>query len=476
MNYDLQLYIDGRFRNGEGRETEAVENPATGETLGLLPHASTADLDEAVAAAERAFPQWKATSAQERSAILRKAANLLRERSAAIGELLTSEQGKVLAEGRGEVLLSADILDFYAEEGKRAYGRVIPSRSSNLRLFTRAEPVGPSAIMTPWNFPIFTPARKIAAGLAAGCTLVFKASEETPASAVEIVRALHDAGLPAGVINLVFGVPARISEHLLAARAIRKISFTGSTAVGKQLSRMAADTMKRTTMELGGNAPVIICGDVDLDQVLKTLVSGKFRNAGQVCVSPSRFFVHDSIYQSFVDGFVERASHIKVDNGLVEGARMGPLANARRVDAMERIVADAEQRGGRIETGGKRIHNQGHFFSPTVVTGVGDDALLLSEETFGPIVPIVPFTGLDEVITRANSVELGLAGYAFTSSLKQAAQLSEELETGMVAINGLTISSPETPFGGIKESGHGYEGGPEGLSAFLNVKFVSEAY
>ena len=474
MDHDLKLYIDGRFLSGEGRVTEPVYNPATDEVLGALPHATAADLDMAVAAATRAFPAWRATSALDRSAILRRAAQLIRERCDHIARIMTREQGKILPEAIGEVSISADIFDWYAEEGKRAYGRIIPGRAPNMQMMVRMEPVGPSAVFTPWNFPALTPARKVAAGLAAGCTVILKASEETPGTAVELMRALHDAGLPAGVANLVFGIPARVSEHLLAARSIRKISFTGSTAVGKQLTRMAADTMKRTTMELGGNAPVIIFPDVDVEQTVAAAVAGKFRNAGQVCVSPSRFFVHESIYDRFVDGFVERAAKIKVDNGLADGTNMGPLANPRRIDAMERAVADAEARGGQILLGGKRLHNQGNFFSPTVVTGLSDDALLLCEETFGPVVPITPFSDTEKVIERANRVELGLAGYAFTQSLANAAMVSNALETGMVGINSFTISTPETPFGGVKESGHGYESGPEGMHAYLNIKFVSQ--
>lgn len=474
MDHDLKLYIDGRFLSGEGRVTEPVYNPATDEVLGALPHATAADLDMAVAAATRAFPAWRATSALDRSAILRRAAQLIRERCDHIARIMTREQGKILPEAIGEVSISADIFDWYAEEGKRAYGRIIPGRAPNMQMMVRMEPVGPSAVFTPWNFPALTPARKVAAGLAAGCTVILKASEETPGTAVELMRALHDAGLPAGVANLVFGIPARVSEHLLAARSIRKISFTGSTAVGKQLTRMAADTMKRTTMELGGNAPVIIFPDVDVEQTVAAAVAGKFRNAGQVCVSPSRFFVHESIYDRFVDGFVERAAKIKVDNGLADGTNMGPLANPRRIDAMERAVADAEARGGQILLGGKRLHNQGNFFSPTVVTGLSDDALLLCEETFGPVVPITPFSDAEKVIERANRVELGLAGYAFTQSLANAAMVSNALETGMVGINSFTISTPETPFGGVKESGHGYESGPEGMHAYLNIKFVSQ--
>lgn len=476
MYSDLALYLDGRFVGaGAGRVSEPVLDPATGETLGELPHATTAELDEAVAAATRAFPGWRDTSAYDRGAILRRAAALIRERADFIGHVLTREQGKTLPESLGEVAHTADLFDWCAEEGRRTYGRIIPGRTGAVQQLVLMEPVGPCAVFTPWNFPALTPARKLAASLAAGCTVILKASEETPGTAVELVRALHDAGLPPGVAQLVFGVPAEVSERLLAAREIRKISFTGSTAVGKHLMRLAADTAKRTTMELGGNAPVILFEDADLDKAVATLAAGKFRNAGQVCISPARFFVHESLHDRFVERFTERTKGVAVDNGLHQGTAMGPLANNRRLDAMERILADARDRGGTVLSGGARIERAGNFFAPTVVTGLGDDALLLSEETFGPVVPIAPFADTDEVIARANRVEAGLAGYAFTRSIANAQAVMNRLECGMVGINTLAISSPETPFGGVKESGHGSEGGIEGLQAYLNVKFVAQA-
>lgn len=471
----LSLYIDGHFLGSDGRRSEPVFDPATGEVLADLPHATAADLDAAIDAATRAFPAWKALSAYERYRLLRRAADLIRERKDHIAQVMTREQGKVFAEAAIEVATSADILDWYAEEGRRAYGRVVPGRTAGTRQLVLMEPVGPCAAFTPWNFPALTPIRKIGGALGAGCTLILKASEETPGTALELIRALHDAGVPAGVVNLVFGVPAEVSEHLIAAKPIRKITFTGSTAVGKHLMKLAADTAKRSTMELGGNAPAIVFPDADLDKAVNALGFFKFRNAGQVCVSPQRFFVHESLYDRFLDGFVAKARAVKVGNGLAEGTTMGPLANPRRVEAMERVVADAAARGAEVVTGGERIGNQGNFFQPTVLTDVPDDTLSLCQEIFGPVVPVVPFASTEEVLKRANSVDMGLASYAFTRSIETAQQVSEALESGMVGINTLAISTPETPFGGIKESGHGSEGGIEGLQAYLNVKFVAQA-
>jgi succinate-semialdehyde dehydrogenase/glutarate-semialdehyde dehydrogenase len=471
----LSLYIDGQFLGTEGRASEPVFNPATGEVLAELPHASVADLDAAIDAATRAFPAWRATSAYDRYRTLRRAADLLRDRKDHIATVMTSEQGKVFGEAALEVASSADILDWYAEEGRRAYGRVVPGRTAGTRQIVLVEPVGPCAAFTPWNFPALTPIRKIGGALGAGCTLILKASEETPGTALELIRALHDAGVPAGVVNLVFGIPAEVSEHLIAAKAIRKITFTGSTAVGKHLMKLAADTAKRTTMELGGNAPAIVFPDADLDKAVNTLGFFKYRNAGQVCVSPQRFFVHESLYDRFLEGFTAKAKSVKVGNGLAEGTTMGPLANPRRIEAMERVVADASARGAKIAAGGERIGNQGNFFQPTVLTDVPDDTLSLCQEVFGPVVPIVPFGSTEEVLKRANSVDMGLASYAFTRSIETAQLVSEALESGMVGINTLAISTPETPFGGIKESGHGSEGGVEGLQAYLNVKFIAQA-
>jgi len=475
MYGDLALFIDGAFLPADGRGGEPVLNPATGQPLASLPHATPADLDRALAAAAAAFPTWRAVSAYDRGRILKRAADLIRERRDRIARIMTLEQGKPLAESEGEVAYAADVIEWYAEEGRRAYGRTIPSRVPGLRHTVVPQPVGPCAAFTPWNFPALTPARKIGGALAAGCSLILKPAEETPGTALELARALADAGLPAGVLNLVFGRPADVSSHLIASPVIRKISFTGSTAVGKHLLRLAADGVKRTTMELGGHAPVLVFDDVDVAAVANTVAAGKFRNAGQVCISPTRFYVQQAVYGAFVDRFVAAAQAQKVGDGLEAGTTMGPLANPRRVEAMERLVADARRRGATIRIGGGRRGNEGFFFDPTVVTDIPDDALLMTEEPFGPIAPIVPFADLDEAIARANALPYGLAAYAFTRSAATAAAVAERLESGMVGINSLAVSNPETPFGGIKESGHGHEGGIEGLQAYFEYKLVAQA-
>ncbi len=475
MYTNLALYIDGEWISGGGRESEQVINPATEKPLATLTHASPADLDRALEVAQKGYKQWRATAPYERARIMRKAADLMRERLEPIARILTLEQGKVIAEARIEVAVSADIIEWYAEEGKRSYGRIIPGRVAGVRQMTVQEPVGPCAAFTPWNFPGVTPARKIGGALGSGCSLIIKASEETPGTCVEIVRAFHDAGLPKGVLNLVFGVPARISEHLIASPLIRKVSFTGSVPVGKHLTKLAADGMKRTTMELGGHSPVIVFGDADPEKSAEIAAAGKFRNAGQVCISPTRFYVQENNYDRFVKRFVDYAKNLKLGDGLADGTTMGPLANPRRLDAMEGFVADAKKRGAEIRTGGGRAGNQGFFFAPTVVTDLPDDCRLMTEEPFGPLAPITPFKTFDEVVARANGLPFGLAAYTFTSSTRTANLISDALEAGMVGVNSLAISTPETPFGGMKESGYGHEGGVEGLEAYTQKKLVVQA-
>jgi succinate-semialdehyde dehydrogenase/glutarate-semialdehyde dehydrogenase len=474
MYTELGLYIDGRWLNGDGRKGEDVINPATGKALAHLPHASTADLDAALDAAVKGFAQWKATSAYDRSKIMRKAADLLRERHDHVAKGMVQEQGKVYAEARAEVLTSTDIIDWYAEEGRRTYGRIVPGRQRGVRQLVMQEPVGVVAAFTPWNFPVLTPVRKIAGALAAGCSIIIKGSEETPAGCVELARCFADAGLPAGVLNLVFGVPAQVSEHLIPKKEVKKISFTGSVPVGKHLAGLAAKGMKRATMELGGHSPVVVFDDADPEKAADTIAAFKYRNAGQVCISPTRFYVHEKNYNKFLARFTEYAKGIKLGDGLEKGTTMGPLANARRLDAMDGFVADAKSRGGKVVTGGSREGNQGFFFQPTVVTDVPDDSRIMTEEPFGPVAPIVAFKSFDEVVERANSLEFGLAAYAFTTSEKNAAAIGDALQSGMVGVNSVMISTPETPFGGVKESGYGSEGGIEGLQAYLNTKFISQ--
>jgi succinate-semialdehyde dehydrogenase/glutarate-semialdehyde dehydrogenase len=474
MYTELGLFIGGKWANGSGRKSEPVINPANEKPLADLPHASKGDLDEAVEAAKKGFEVWRKTSAWDRGRIMRKAADLMRERAANIAKILTQEQGKTIAEATGEVLAAADVIEWMGEEGKRAYGRIIPSRLPGTRQMVMQEPVGICAAFTPWNFPAITPARKIAGALSAGCSLILKASEETPGTAIEMARAFADAGLPAGVLNLVFGIPGEISEHLIAKPEIRKISFTGSIPVGKHLVKLAADTMKRVTMELGGHSPVIVFDDVDAEKTADAAVASKYRNAGQVCISPTRFYVQENSYNKFAARFTEKAKGIKLGDGLDKDTRMGPLANARRLDAMANIVADCQSRGGKLAAGGKRHGNQGYFFEPTVVTDLPDDSKIMTQEPFGPVAPIVTFKSFDEVVERANSLEFGLAAYAFTTSNSTAAAIGDALESGMVGVNSIAISTPETPFGGVKESGHGSEGGIEGLGAYLVTKFISQ--
>lgn len=475
MYTELGLLIGGKWQNGQGRQIEPVINPATEGTLAELPHASKADLDEALAATKEGFEVWRKTNAWDRARIMCKAADIMRERLEGIAKIITQEQGKPLLEARLEVAAAADVIQWMAEEGKRSYGRVIPSRIPGARTFTTQEPVGICAAFTPWNFPVLSPARKIAGALGGGCALILKPAEETPGAAVEMSRAFVEAGLPAGVLNVVFGVPAEISEHLIAQPEIRKISFTGSIPVGKHLTKLAAESVKRVTMELGGHSPVIIFDDADPERTADFTVGGKYRNAGQVCISPTRFFVHENIYAKFTARFAEQAKSLVLGNGLEEGTRMGPLANARRLDAMESIIADCQDRGANISAGGTRRSNQGYFFEPTVVTDIADDSRLMTQEPFGPIAAIVPFKTFDEVVERANALPFGLAAYAFTSSTKTANAIGDALESGMVGINTFSISMAETPFGGVKESGYGHEGSVEGLEAYTSKKFISQA-
>jgi succinate-semialdehyde dehydrogenase/glutarate-semialdehyde dehydrogenase len=470
---NLELYIDGKWTPGNGRGEDVI-NPATEKPLGRLPHASAAELDQALEAAKKGFAVWRATSAYDRAKIMRKAADLMRERHDTIAKVMVQEQGKVYPEARAEVVTSADIIDWYAEEGRRAYGRVVPGRGKGLRQIVLQEPVGVVAAFTPWNFPTLTPARKIGGALAAGCSLILKASEETPGACVEMVRCFADAGVPPGVLNLVFGVPSEISQHLIAKDAVRKISFTGSIPVGKHLAQLAAKGMKRATMELGGHSPVVVFADADPEKSAETIAAFKFRNAGQVCISPTRFYVQEPVYDRFVARFTEYAKSVKIGDGMEKGITMGPMANARRIEAMESFVRDAKDRGGKIAAGGNRHGNQGYFFEPTVITDVPDNSKIMTEEPFGPVAPVVAFKSFDEVVERANSLPFGLAAYAFTSSAQTATLIGDALQSGMVGVNSIAISTPETPFGGIKESGYGSEGGLEGLQAYLNTKFISQ--
>lgn len=472
---DLKLFINGEWLDARGRKSEEVLNPATGASLGTLPHASAEDLQRAIDSSHAAFLTWRTTSPLVRSDILRKAAVLLRERSASIARIMSLEQGKTLGESRIEVAVTAEMLEWAAEEGRRTYGRVIPSRENGWRQMVVKEPVGVTAAFTPWNFPAMIPARKIASALAAGCTCIIKPAEETPACAIEIARALQDAGLPPGVLNVVFGVPAEVSEYLIASPLVRKVSFTGSVAVGRHIAGLAAQGVKPATLELGGHAPVLVFDDVNVDNVVKMAAAGKFRNAGQVCISPTRFFVHRKIHDAFVERFAQAAAALKVGPGVEPTSQMGALANPRRIGAMQGLVEDALGLGGKVVTGGKRVDGDGFFFQPTVLAGLHPDSRVLRDEPFGPLALIVPFDDDDEALSRANALPFGLAAYAFTSNADRVIRIGSGLESGMVGMNTFMIASAESPFGGVKDSGYGSEGGIEGLEAYLTPKYISQA-
>lgn len=470
----IELLIDGVFCQGSDGHSEDLVNPASEEVLGRVPHATTADLDRALAGSARGFAVWKAMTAQARYAVMMRAAQLIDDRKERIARVLTLENGKPLGEAILEVAFSAEVTRFYAEEGKRAYGRIVPARMPGVRQMVLKEPVGPVIAFAAWNFPASNVIRKVSGALGAGCSIIVKPAEETPGTAVALARCFQEAGLPAGVLNIVFGKPADISSYLVASPIPKKVTLTGSTAVGKLLQRQAADTLKRCTLELGGHSPVIVHADADLDHALDTLVAGKFRNAGQVCTSPTRFFVHDSRYRDFVGGFVERARAIRLGSGLDPDTKMGPMIAKRRLDVMEALVEDAVGCGATLSLGGRRTGNRGFFFEPTVLSDMPEQARIMSEEPFGPIAPISSFTSFDEVIEKANALPYGLASFVFTRDLSLASRTEEALNAGLVGVNHLVISTPDTPFGGVNESGYGSESGAEGLEAFLRTKFVSE--
>ncbi len=474
MYQDVQLHIGGQWRAATGGRTLDVVNPATEEAIGTLAHASREDLDEALDAAAKGFAVWRKMVPYERSKPMRKAAELMRERADHIAKLMTMEQGKPVGEAKIEIMGSADVIDWFAEEGRRAYGRVIPNRVPGVYQMSLREPVGVVAGFTPWNFPVSQAVRKISAALAAGCSFILKGPEETPASCAELVRVYVDAGIPAGVVQLVFGIPAEISEYLIPHPVVRKISFTGSTPVGKHLAALAGKHMKRATMELGGHAPSIVFDDADLDQAATILAANKFRNAGQVCVAPTRFIVQEGVYQPFLEKFVAKCEAIKLGNGLDAATTMGPLANDRRVAAMEALIADAVGKGAKVATGGKRAGNKGYFFEPTVLTDIPADARVLNEEPFGPLALFMPFKTFDDAIAEANRLDYGLAAYAYTRSTATATALGAQVESGMIGINHHGLALPETPFGGVKDSGYGSEGGVEGLEPYLVTKFVTQ--
>jgi succinate-semialdehyde dehydrogenase/glutarate-semialdehyde dehydrogenase len=472
---ELQLFIAGQWISAGDRKTEPVINPATGEVLGQLPHATQEDLDRALTATEKGFKVWSEYLPEKRSIIMRKAAELLNANAEQITTVAALESGKPLAQCKIELHMSIEIFEWYAEEGRRAYGRVLPQRQSGTRMLVVKQPIGPVAGFAPWNFPQGNPARKMGAALGAGCSCLLKPAEDTPASALLQAKALQEAGVPDGVINIVFGVPEEICPYILRSGVIRKLSFTGSVPIGKELTKICAEKMIRTTMELGGHAPVLIFDDVDLEQIIDIAVTAKYRNGGQVCVSPTRYYVHISLYDKFVESFTKRVKAMKVGDPLDESNHMGPLIHQRRVNSVHALIEEALARGAKLMTGGKKINAAGSFYEPTVLAEVPITARIMNEEPFGPVALINPFSEFDEVIHLANRLPYGLAAFAFTNSAKRVKLLGEKLEAGMIGINTFQISVPESPFGGVKESGHGHEEGIEGLEACLVTKFISEA-
>lgn len=471
--HTVSMLIDGHWRTGEKGDVRPVLNPATGKAIGYVACASARDLNDVVAAAARGFEAWREMSAYQRRAIMHKAATLLRERAQVIAIMLTLEQGKPLAEALAEIGMAAEIIEWFADEGCRVYGRIVPSRIPHVVQQAIREPVGPVAAFSPWNFPVNQAVRKISAALAAGCSIIVKPAEETPASPADLLRCFVDAGVPPGVINLIYGDPAVISNFLISSVQVRKISFTGSTSVGKQLAAMAGQHMKRSTMELGGHAPVIVGPDADPERAAQTIAAAKFRNAGQICASPTRMLVHAHIYNRFVDALAAQVENVRVGDGLEADTTMGPLANSRRLAALELMTADAVNRGGRILAGGRRIGAIGNFFAPTVIDAAPDGSTVWQEEPFGPMAVTRSFENLDAAIVEANRLPYGLASYAFTHDASTIQRLTRSLEVGLLWVNHAGPAWPEMPFGGVKDSGYGCEGGPEALEPYLCTKAVS---
>ncbi|CAM3916841.1 Succinate-semialdehyde dehydrogenase/glutarate-semialdehyde dehydrogenase [Bordetella tumbae] len=467
-------FIAGEFRPGKSNKLIQGVNPTTGEALEAFPYATATDVEEAIQAATGAFKSWRKTSALERSSLLRRVAALMTERTETFAEQISLELGKPIGEARKEVVTASEMFEWSAEEARRLYGRTIPARTAGTTQTVMLEPIGPVAAFSGWNAPAITPARKISGALAAGCTVVLKPSEETAGVALLIAQSIQDAGIPAGVVNMVFGDPIEIADLLCASPNIAMLTFTGATSVGKELGTKAAKTLKRATLELGGHAPVIVCADVDIDRVVKSAVATKYRNSGQFCVCPTRFLVDEAIFPEFCEKFVNAAAALKVGDPLDPSTQMGPLKNQRRLDSIERLVDDASARGFKIATGGQRIGTTGFYYQPTVILRPGIESDVANIEPFGPVALLSSFKHLDEAISEANRLPFGLAAYAFTNHLGTAHRLANEIESGSVCINEWQASLPETPFGGHKDSGLGSEGGIEGLREFIRVKCVRQ--
>ncbi|MGX5682104.1 NAD-dependent succinate-semialdehyde dehydrogenase [Schumannella luteola] len=472
---DLALYVDGEWIASGERETLPVEDPATRRVVGAVPVATEADVDRALAGAARAADGWRATSPFERERILVRAAGLLRERRAAIADAMTLENGKPLRDSLDEVDYTADIIESMATDGPRRYGKVLPAGEGQGRMMLVAEPVGPVAAFTTWNYPLTVPGRKVAAALAAGCTVVIKPAEETPASALALAHALHDAGLPAGVMSMVFGDPAAISTRLIESPVIRKVSFTGSTAVGKLLARQAAELVKPISLELGGHAPVLVFDDADLDAAVAGATGAKLHNTGQSCGSPIRFFVHEAVHDEFVSRLGAALDAAVVGDPFDDATQMGPLSNARRFEAMKPLIDDALAKGATLVAGGTGDDSTGYYWRPTLLDGVPEDAQLMHDEPFGPIAVVTTFTDEDEVVARANDVAFGLASYLFTGSADRALSIPSRLDSGMVSVNRFGVGARDTYFGGRKQSGYGSDGGPEAVEDYMVHKLIAQA-
>ncbi len=470
------LYLDGQWRAASDGNAREVLDPSNQEVIGFIPSATAADLDAALASAKQGFAAWRKTSPWERAAVLHKTAALVRTRTEEIATLMSTETGKPIAQARGELADAADQFDWYAGETQRIYGQTFQARVPEVRMQVRLEPVGVVAAFSAWNFPALLPSRKIAAALGAGCSIIVKPASEAAGSAMAIVQALHDAGLPAGVVSLVTGDSTFISETLARSPIVAKISLTGSTGVGRRMLHLAADGIKRVTMELGGHAPVLVFEDADVELAAEQSARFKYRNCGQVCASPSRFYVHESLYARFCERFAEVAKGLRVGPGLDPATEVGPMANRRGLDHSMKLIDDAVGRGARLIAGGSRPSHlpgdKGYYIAPTALADVPPDALVMHDEPFGPVAPIAPFATIDEAVALANSTPYGLASYLFSRSLHTATLASEAIEAGMVGINDFAIAAAEMPFGGVKESGMGREGGAFGIRDYLEAKYI----
>lgn len=468
MNYSL--IIDGK-ETGQDLEQQEVTNPATGEVVGTVPKGGKTEARQATDAAFEAFKTWSKLSAYERTEKLAEWARLMDEHTDELGELMTREQGKPLEEAKGEVKYANGFFKWYAEEGKRIYGETIPATTANKRLFVHKQPVGVVAVITPWNFPAAMITRKVGPAIASGCTVVIKPANLTPLTAIRMVQLAKEAGIPDGVVNVVTGDSKAIGEEWMQDMRVRKLTFTGSTEVGKELMKGAAETVKKVSLELGGHAPSIVMDDANFDKAVEHVMAAKYRNAGQTCVCINRVYVHEKIADKFAEALAEKSKQLKVGNGLEEGVKVGPLINEDAIEKVEKHVQDAKDKGAKVLTGGET--KEGLFFEPTVLMNATDDMLCMNEETFGPLLPITTFKDVDEAIERANDTDFGLAAYVYTSSINTGIYIAENLEYGIVGLNDGIPSSPQAPFGGFKQSGIGREGGHYGMDEFLEIKYIS---